>query len=127
MSAALAQGFEDTWQKFGRPAPVRKMLGKDEELSEHILNEITGSKGPAVLLLWLETNSLAAIKSLETAQKRPEMVFASASLLGPDLTEVPNTVRDTLFITYPYSLPETRGEEDIGSKTVAAGKENSCY
>lgn len=116
MSAALAQGFEDTWQKFGRPAPVRKMLGKDEELSEHILNEITGSKGPAVLLLWLETNSLAAIKSLETAQKRPEMVFASASLLGPDLAEVPNTVRDTLFITYPYSLPETEERSILAVK-----------
>jgi len=116
MSAALAQGFEDTWQKFGRPAPVRKMLGKDEELSEHILNEITGSKGPAVLLLWLETNSLAAIKSLETAQKRPEMVFASASLLGPDLAEVPNTARDTLFITYPYSLPETEERSILAVK-----------
>jgi hypothetical protein len=108
MSAALAQGFEDTWQKLGRPAPVRKMLGKDETLSKHILNEITGSQGPAVLLIWLETNSLAALESLETAQNRPGMVFASASLLGPDLAEVPNTARDSLFITYPYNLPETQ-------------------
>jgi len=107
-SAALAQGFENTWQKFGRPAPVRKMLGEDETLGEHILNEITGSKGPAVLLLWLETKGLAAIETLGTAQHRPEMVFASANLLGPDLTKVPNTIRDTLFITYPYKLPETQ-------------------
>jgi hypothetical protein len=116
MSAALAQGFEDTWQKLGRPAPVRKMLGKDETLSKHILNEITGSKGPAVLLLWLETNSLAALESLETAQNRPGMVFASASLLGPDLAEIPDTARDTLFLTYSHDLPETQERSILAVK-----------
>ena len=105
-SAALAQGFEDTWRKFNRPSPVRRMLGKNEALTEHLLDEIKGRKGPEVLLLWLETGALAALESLEKAGNSPKRVFTSASLLGSELSEIPDAVRDRLLLTYPHSLPD---------------------
>jgi len=104
-SAALAQGFEDTWRKFSRPPPVRKMLGENEALTEHILDEIQGTKGPEVLLLWLESEALAAIKTLEKSRNSSEMVFVSASVLGSELFKIPDAVRDRILLTYPHSLP----------------------
>jgi hypothetical protein len=107
-SAALAQGFGKTWEKFRRKAPENFELGKGQELNERFWKEIRESQGPEVLLLWLESDDLVHIESLVQASTRPFMVFVSSSLLG-DLSIIPDTMRETVYLTYPYSLP---GEND---------------
>ena len=108
-AGAVARGFEDAWGRFGRPPPVRRVLGEEETLSGHLLEELTGSHGPAVLLLWLGPGDLPALETLGKGPDRPKYVFLSSTLLNRELSAVPEAARDRVYVTYPSILPQESG------------------
>jgi len=107
--AALAQGFAETWQRFARPAPENMELAPDLELTERFWQEVVGSQGQTILLLWLNPGDLANLGSLATGENRPLMIFVAGSMLDKNLAKISNTMRDRTYITYPHILPADQG------------------
>ena len=99
---ALARGFAETWRKAGLSAPLDRPLPAGQPLEKfwpQLLNESRG----AILLLWLDGEVLPLLSALP--EKEPPQLFLSASLLGRDLSKVPEQVRDSARIAYPWRLP----------------------
>ncbi|NNF83734.1 MAG: amino acid ABC transporter substrate-binding protein, partial [Deltaproteobacteria bacterium] len=105
-AVALARGFENTWAKWDHPFPEKRILGQEETLTGKLLNEIARGKGPAVLLLWIEARDLPAIAELGRGVDPRTIIFLSSTLLGEDLSVVPDGARDRVYLTYPYILPQ---------------------
>jgi hypothetical protein len=104
--AALAQGFEKTWVNYKRPSPESLVLAPEGELSDQFWKNVTGSQKETVLLLWLGTKDITTIQCLASSSNRSKIIFLSSTLLGADLSVVPDVVRNITYVTYPYSLPQ---------------------
>jgi len=115
---ALADGFRQTWESSGHPAPVDVILKQGEPLSSGQLQQIVDEQKPAVLLIWDDATVLAPLESLADKAEKPKMVIASGTYLGKAIFTIPERLRDQLYITYPYRLPQEEGRYDPAIKTV---------
>jgi hypothetical protein len=104
--AALAQGFEETWERLGRPAAERRVLEAGSELNQRVWKEITASQESTIVLLWLTARDLTNLEGLVQVQNRPRMVVGSFSLLQDELSTIPDAMRHMVYLTYPYILPQ---------------------
>ncbi len=119
---ALAAGFRETWKAAGRPPAREVMLGEGEKLTPERLQKIIGEDKPAALLLWDDASSLAALKGLADKADRPGIVLVSGTYLGKSLWSIPEEMRDLLYMTYPYRLPQEDVRYDKSVKRVLSGR-----
>ena len=103
---ALAKGFEETWESFGQKAPAKRELTSDGPITGEFWKQLTGSKKQATILLWLDSKDLSSIAALADAPDKPKMVFISATLLGKGIYVLPEKIREMIYITFPYRLPD---------------------
>jgi hypothetical protein len=103
---ALSKAFHDTWVGLGNKSPVNLGLDTEEKLTPAFWKKLPDERKHVVVLLWLNANDLSALDSLAKAHTRPDMVFVSSSLLGNGLYALPEKERKSLYITYPYTLPQ---------------------
>jgi hypothetical protein len=103
---ALSKSFQETWLNLGHKTPENIVLDRQESLTEDFWKKLANKLKHVVVLLWLDANDFPALDSLANDNNRPHMVFASSSLLGKRLYTVGEKERTSLYITYPYSLPE---------------------
>ncbi len=135
----LARGFQDAWHDSGRPAPQTIVLKKDDKLSMETLRTAATINSSTILVVWdgpeilAELEKSAAGKSSDT----PGMVFLSSSYLGSSIWKIPENMRSSTYISYPYRLPQnetrykgvvdyltrkhsyTGNEEDISKRSYA--------
>lgn len=109
----LAAGFEETWQGLGKTAPITKSIRAGEALPPEFLQQLVSHDRPPILILWAGPETLTALESISTDAKHPGMVIISSSLMKKSLMNLPETMRNFTYITYPYRLPQ---EEGIYSK-----------
>jgi hypothetical protein len=124
---ALGEGFREVWATTGHPAPVEIVLPEGEALSGERLRQIVAEHKPAALLLWDDATVLAALEGLPDQAGRPGMVIASSSYLGKEMWNISESLRDLLYLTYPFRLPQEEGRFDVALKGVLAGKNPSDY
>ncbi len=105
--AVVARGFQETWNKFGRPSPENRILDPDELITGQHWKELGASKN-TVVLFWLGAGDAESIETLNEFSQNQIMILASSGLLGEVLSIIPDSVKDHLYITYPYSLPEDK-------------------
>jgi hypothetical protein len=103
---ALCKAFGETLQALGHPPPHNVVLDDKEIVTGAFWKQLFEHHEHSVVALWLDSKDLSVLKELTEIQKRPEMVFASSSLLGQGLYSLPEIVRNFVYITYPYRLPE---------------------
>jgi hypothetical protein len=115
-SNALIQGFSESWQKFERPEPEHLIIGPDQKLTDRFWLDIMQSQQPTVLVLWLGPDDLEKIGSLARMEKLPRNIFVSSELLDNEFVTIPDSLRDTIYLTYPYSLPETQEKSMLAVK-----------
>jgi hypothetical protein len=119
---ALAEGFRESWKQTGH-APARDItLAEGEQLTTERLQQIVSQEKPAALLVWDDATSLTAIASLVGKADRPGLVLASATYLGNALWTMPEELRDLLYMTYPYRLPQEDARFDRSIKRVLPGQ-----
>lgn len=123
---ALAAGFREIWQG-GESSLQEISLSKGEALTPERLQQIVTRQKPSVLVVWDDEGVLPAIASLVGRPDCPKMVMASGTFLGKSLWTVPEQMRDLLYLTYPYRLPQEDVRFDVAVKKVLAGKELSRY
>lgn len=114
-SNALVKGFSENWQKFKRPEPEYLLLAADEKPSEQFWLDLMQSQQPTILLLWLAADDLEKINTLARSKKQPRQIFLSSAMLGYSFDSIPDSLRDIVDLTYPYSLPKS---EDRGILAV---------
>ncbi|MDW7773937.1 MAG: hypothetical protein SCH71_13700 [Desulfobulbaceae bacterium] len=109
---ALRQGFAETWKTSGRQEPEHLLMGPEEKATEEFWRNLMQTKQPKVLILWLGTGDLGKIENLALGNRLPDMVILSSELLEYTFGGIPDELRDSVYLTYPYSLPgtEERGE-----------------
>jgi len=103
---ALARGFRETWAETGHAPAKDIILAAGEKLTPEKLQQIVSADKPAALLIWDDASILPAVSSLATMPDRPRLVLASGTYLGKALWTIPEDLREVLYMTYPYRLPQ---------------------
>lgn len=104
-SATLNRGFAAQWLKLGGSEPEYIDVGRETELTQGFWQQLLDKNAPTVLILWLDPEDLGNISVLAGMAKKPAMIFLSAGQLGYSFGTIPEILRDTVYLTYPYSLP----------------------
>lgn len=108
-AAALAAGFQQTWQGLGHKAPVTVPLPRGKVLDGDFLQRLLASHTTAVLVIWDDAAAIPVLEWLARHDGRPAMVFLSARYLGESVWTLKKSVRDFTYLTYPYSFFPTAG------------------
>lgn len=111
---ALAAGFQKKRDELGQPAVNTLTLTAEQLADASVLNNILKERKPGVLLLWTSAELLPKLPSLLARQPGPEMVFMSSSYLGKQTVSIAESVRDRIYLTYPYRLTPYVGTK-VGS------------
>jgi hypothetical protein len=102
----MAKGFEETWEGLRQQAPDKRVLRSDEPITGELWKQLTASNKQAIILLWLDSKDLSLIATLADTPDRKMMVFVSATLLGKEMYVLPEKIREIVYITFPYRLPD---------------------
>ncbi len=119
---ALARGFRETWAETGHPPAQDIMLAKGEKLTAEKLQQIIAKERPSALLIWDDASLLPAVSSLVGKPDKPGLVIASGTYLGKSLWSIPEDMRELLYMTYPYRLPQDDARYDKAVKRILTGK-----
>jgi mono/diheme cytochrome c family protein len=103
---AFASGLRQAQLDLGGTGVIDVKLAASEVVSGATLQELADSHPTSPVVLWLGPEVLPAMTSLKRAATVPRRYFLSASLLGSQLFALPDALRESTLITYPYWLPQ---------------------
>jgi len=112
---ALARGFSETWKKLGNAAQTDSVLARGGLTGPDFWEQLAAAHPNSVLLSWLGSDDLAGLAALGDLAGRPSLLMVSSTMLGGNLSLIPDGVRDFTFITHPNLLP---GEASYGAAIV---------
>jgi len=111
---ALAAGFQESWNELERPAVTTLTLTASQLLDQAALGKLLTKHKPGVLMLWTDAGLLLDLPALMARLAPPGVVFVSSGYLGKRTATIAETVRDRVYITYPYRLTPYVGTKDGG-------------
>lgn len=124
---ALAAGFRETWAETGHPPAIEITLAAGDRLTAEMLQQIVSKEKPAALLIWDDAAFLPALSSLAGKPDQPGLVIASATYMGKALWTVPEDLRNLLFMTYPYRLPQDDVRYDKSVARISVGRSMAAF
>ncbi len=98
----LAEGFSTTWKKLVH-GDVSNIPLDSQGTFTSALDTLFSSSPEVALLVWLDDTHAASYRLLADYITRSTVTFASATLLHENFARIPDTVRDKVLLTYPYS------------------------
>ena len=106
---ALSKAFQETWLGLLRKAPENVSLEQGQTLNADFWKKLAEKHKRAVVLMWLDANDFPDLDRLAKDHSNPEIIFASTSLLGKRMYALPDKARGSVYLTYPYTLPQNAG------------------
>jgi hypothetical protein len=103
------------------------ILPEGEQLLADRLIQINKEYKPAGLIIWDDAASLGAIGGLAKEEDRPVFIFASGTYFDEAVFTVPEHLRDLLYFTYPYRLPQEDARYDTMVRRVLRGKAITAF
>jgi hypothetical protein len=103
---AIAKGFGDAWMSITGKAAENRIIKDNRPVTPEFISKLASSDRKAVILLWLGPKDLPSISGLANKQIHPDKIFLSYGLLDKDIYAVPEKIRKSVYITYPYRLPD---------------------
>jgi hypothetical protein len=100
---ALSDGFT---QALNYPSLVTISKNSGEVITDKVLQQILDKEKPDVLALWIDGDELQQLAALPSLKKSNIMLLVSSSYLGKNLWTLPEHIRETTYITYPYRMPQ---------------------
>lgn len=98
---ALSSGFDQTWAEAGVGTVETVRLPEVPDAAQLAL--LLRKYRPATAVIW---GGPGLNRALAENEKLLPQVVVSSRYLGKAMWEIPETVREKTFITYPYRLPE---------------------
>jgi hypothetical protein len=111
---ALASGFNKSWSESGRPVVTTLTLTANQLRDQATVSKLLTQHKPGVLLLWADAGVLPILPALATAMPAESLIFVSSSSLGNKTATIAESVRNKVYITYPYRLSPFVGSKDGG-------------
>ncbi len=102
----LARGFEETRKLLKQSPPENIILNEGETINDTFWQKLVSSYEADVFLLWLPPDDIGSIDALALVDGRPRQVFISSTQQKEALFTLSDSVRDFVYITYPYELPQ---------------------
>lgn len=115
---ALASGFQERWTAFGRAAPPTLALEEGAALTREALARVAPGGAPAAVLLWDGPGAAATLELLARLERPPARVFVSGRYLGQAVWTLPEPVRATTWLSWPYRLPQEPALTMMGDPVV---------
>lgn len=105
VSLAAAAALRSELAAAGMPPPMDITMPAGAALATAPLGEAAGSGSPYTLVIWPDGAAFPDLESLAATGNPPRRIYLSAAELPLEPDAVPNSLRDRLFLTYPYNLP----------------------
>jgi ABC-type branched-subunit amino acid transport system substrate-binding protein len=102
---ALASGFDAAWGETGAGRVTTVTLSPQDPLGVAQLQALLQQHRPDALVLWGGAEVLPVLTELARQGRLPDL-FLSSRYLGNSLETIPQGLRDRVYLTYPYRLPE---------------------
>jgi hypothetical protein len=103
---SLASGFTATWNKGKEIGQLQTVeLSANQTLDTITLQKLLVQYAPDSVIIWSGSDIITTLTDLTTDGKLPQIIV-SARYLGKALTNIPPVIRNKVFITYPYRLPQ---------------------
>jgi hypothetical protein len=102
---ALAEGFEAAWRDMGRQV-ITRTLPEGAAAMKEFFQRLMEKDKPTILLLWTGAGAIPALEAFASPGMRPQRIYLSSGFLKQDLWNIPETVRDIVYLAYPYRLPQ---------------------
>jgi hypothetical protein len=101
----LSRAFQENWKSLGHSTPSNIALEKGAAVGT-VTAQLSAMDARTVVILWLDAADLSLLEALTRKDPRPAMIFVSSTLLGQRLYSLSEAARASVYITYPYSLPQ---------------------
>lgn len=109
---ALAAGFAAGRAVLGEEPPASLTLSGPQLQDPQALTALLAQRRPDVVLLWADAGLLPALSRLAADGAAPPRILVSSVLLGKALLEIPEALRQQVFITWPFRLKPYVGDEE---------------
>jgi ABC-type branched-subunit amino acid transport system substrate-binding protein len=103
---AIAEGFSRTLEGQGLPAPVTIRQPDAAPFTTRSMQLLIEKEKPDLLALWTGAETLRQMGAIAATGQALPTLMVSAGYLGKDLWTIPEQLRDSTYITYPYRLPQ---------------------
>jgi len=102
---ALASGFDSAWKESGQGQVETLRLRPGQKISESEVSELLRKSRPRTILVWGSPEALPVLETV--AEQSPDSdCFLSGRYLGKGLKSIPENLRNRVYITYPFRMPE---------------------
>lgn len=102
----LSRGFEETRELLRQSPPENLIVKEGEEIDDTFWKKLVSTHKADIFLLWLPPVDLQSIDVLSDINGGPRQVYISSTQQQETIFVLPESVRDFVYITYPYELPQ---------------------
>lgn len=114
MGKALAAGFLKNWKDLERLDITTVTLSQNQILDQSTLENLITKNKSQILILWADDAVLQNLPKLVPRLSTGGMVFMSSSYLGKKSTDIPEAVRNSVYLAFPYRLAPYTGAKTGG-------------
>ncbi|WP_020676324.1 hypothetical protein [Geopsychrobacter electrodiphilus] len=123
---ALAKGFSSVNQSAAK-ATVERIEVTAELLQDKTrLSRLIANIKPQFLFIWADAKILPHLQDIAAQAAADASIFVSSSIMGAQLTTIPDSLRPQVYITFPYRLKPYFGDEE-GLGKLAPNPINTTY
>jgi hypothetical protein len=101
---ALAAGFTKGWHDLERRDVITATLSAEQLHDQDELQTLIKKHKPQILLLWSDAGILPQLPKLAAFLPGKGSIYVSSGYLGKKTATIPESVRERVYITYPYRL-----------------------
>ncbi|NJD56425.1 MAG: amino acid ABC transporter substrate-binding protein, partial [Nitrospirae bacterium] len=95
---SISRGFRETWEKLGMRLTGEVALDPREEVTDSFWTKLAGQYRNGILVVWLGMEDLRRLAGQEEGNG-PSMKIVSSTIIGPDLSMLPESLRPHTYIT----------------------------
>lgn len=124
---ALKDGFNSSWAMKKKSPVVDISLPEGETLSSKTLLKLINKQQPAVVVVWDDSTAIKALRAAANSADWSGLLLTSGSWLGADLWTLTADLRDKLYMTWPYRLPQENSRFDISLRRILSGRQLEMF